>query len=342
MQVQHASNPEGTISPFQVSDLAHAIPFSLGGRKITAYSPNEANVSMVLCNYALIVDDVIRNIKRSALEKIDPSFMHLFRLKADSLIKSYAEELKEGYKTGNSGQILELEALTGVSHTKFPLCAALAEKIAFDFFNKDNPYNTFFDREKYPLNINSEGTQVGQPVFFYHTPSEEIENWEMTATLEMSNYAYHSLGLKQSEHEVSFSEEELETYKIKRGINIVDPTKMSCLAFALLQSNRFLPSVSGLKMQGDIIFHDSWGDRPLNNLFRFLKRWNYSSVETPQAGDLVVYLANEKPTHVGVYTQTGKVSSKLGRANPYSHEHKLFDIPPHYGTKVIFFRMEVA
>ena len=232
--------------------------------------------------------------------------------------------------------------MTGVSPTKFSTSTSLAQKIALDFFYKDNSYNSFFDRQKYPLNKDLLGNQVGQPVFFYNTSREEIGSWVMTATIEMSNYAYHCLKLEQSEKEVSFTDEDLETYKIEKGTTIVDPTKMSCLAFALLQANRFLPSAWALNMQRDIIFRDSGGDSTLNNLFRFLKRWNYSAVDNPETGDLVVYLSNNNPSHVGFYTQSGKVLSKLGRANPYSHQHKLFDIPPNYGNKVVFFRRNSA
>lgn len=207
----------------------------------------------------------------------------------------------------------------------------MAAQIALDYYNKNNSYNPFFDKDQYFWNVDNQGNITGQPVFPYSMKREEVSSWILKTTISMSNHAYSSLGIQQSEKPISFSDEDLKTFEIEEKDVIVDPKEMSCFAFAFLRAKEV--------QAAHIIFKGSGGDAPLVRIFKYLKRFGYSSVQEPQEGDLVVYMtSSNNPTHVGYLTESGKVLSKLGINNPYSHTHQLFDIPPNYGTKVLFFR----
>jgi len=69
-----------------------------------------------------------------------------------------------------------------------------------------------------------------------------------------------------------------------------------------------------------------------------LSEWGYIPTKTPNPGDLVLYLDDDAPTHLGVYKGNGVVESKWGNNNPMAYIHKMTDAPPSYGNKVVFYR----
>lgn len=63
----------------------------------------------------------------------------------------------------------------------------------------------------------------------------------------------------------------------------------------------------------------------------------FSCVDKPKDKDLVLFLQNSKPVHLGIY-QNGKILSKEGNQSPVAFIKSLQDMPPEYGDQVLYFR----
>jgi len=254
--------------------------------------------------HAHIQDDVLKNIEKCALDKINSGRgSYFFNIDPVNLIEGKVEEL---LNTPLDARIVEM---TGLSYQECKTCIQIAANLV---------------RRFYPSI-----TADGKLVFQLNHSSQDVEKWKMEMVIASSNFAYISLGAVQSHQKISFSEVDLKLFNVEKKAVKQDPQKMSCLAFALLQMKELQAK--------DLIFSGHNDDR-LDGIMPQLINWGYRAVETPDEGDLVIYLINDKPVHAGVYTESGKVHSKLGRQNPYSHQHKLFDILPNLGNQVVFFR----
>ncbi len=147
-------------------------------------------------------------------------------------------------------------------------------------------------------------------------------------SVKLLNELYSSLGMKRSQEPVSFTRKDFETFKIEPNEAKADPTRLPCLAYALL--------LTGEVRAKEMIFIHEGDDQSLRGIFPLLERWQYTNVTEPKPNDLVVYL-NQKDgvEHVGVYVGDGKVQSKIGFMNPHSHTHRIFDLNE---SKALFFR----
>lgn len=113
--------------------------------------------------------------------------------------------------------------------------------------------------------------------------------------------------------------------------NLIDPENFSCASYALFKTEELRAE--------EFIFNKDQRS-VIRKLPKYLKEWNYQSVNEPMEGDLVLYYLdhNDIPTHVGVYLSFGMIESKLGIINPYISKHKIYDVVSGYGKKVAFFR----
>jgi hypothetical protein len=271
---------------------------------LSTFTPLKKNTITILSFHADIQDDVLKNIERCAVDRINSrQGRHFFSIDPKNLIDGKVEELL------NAPLDARVVEVTGLSYDEWKACITIASNLV---------------RKFYPSIARD-----GKPIFQLNHSLQDVENWKMDMVIQSSNFAYKSLGAQQSQEKISFSAEDLEFFKIKENEVKQNPQKMSCLAFALLQMK---------EMQAKDLIFSGHNDERLDGIVPQLIKWGYRAVKTPDEGDLVVYLVNDKPVHAGVYSESGKVHSKLGRFNPYSHHHKLFDLPPNLGNQVIFFR----
>jgi hypothetical protein len=143
----------------------------------------------------------------------------------------------------------------------------------------------------------------------------------------MANFFYQKLGMVQSKHTIAYSSEEFTKFGVQPEKVQQEASTISCFRFALLKTGE-------LRAKDMIFFNTFDGDHLLQ-----LIEWGYESALSPMKNDLVVYLDHitGKATHFARYLENGIVESKLGNANPYSHQHHLFNVPP-YGKRVVFMR----
>ncbi len=69
-----------------------------------------------------------------------------------------------------------------------------------------------------------------------------------------------------------------------------------------------------------------------------LENWGYRQVAKPTQNDLVLYLKDGEPTHLGVYRGKALVQSKWGNKRPVAYLHRVNVVPESYGNEVMFFR----
>lgn len=131
--------------------------------------------------------------------------------------------------------------------------------------------------------------------------------------------------------QISFSEENPEYLRVL--------TKGQCYHYALYLAKEYkaLLSMSSL-------------ESPCRDAFLlypkyFLQSLGYSETQTPEAGDLVLYLGNPREEnkcrfkHLGMMAASQRVKSAWGT---FSHklEHHVFQVPYEYGSEVIFLRKD--
>lgn len=82
--------------------------------------------------------------------------------------------------------------------------------------------------------------------------------------------------------------------------------------------------------------------RDFNNeeLPGLLRSWGYKQISLSDAvpGDLVLYLNQNFPTHLGVYQGKSMVLSKWGNETPVAYLHHALMAPTVYGNKMAFYR----
>ena len=90
--------------------------------------------------------------------------------------------------------------------------------------------------------------------------------------------------------------------------------------------------------------HKKTGEMPLRWMEEYVTYFyipeNYSEVETPEIGDIVLYLEDKdrlaEQLHMGEYKGNNKVLSKWDFRIVYEHELEL--VPLGYGDRILFFR----
>ncbi|MBS0615507.1 MAG: hypothetical protein JSR58_03025 [Verrucomicrobia bacterium] len=164
---------------------------------------------------------------------------------------------------------------------------------------------------------------------------KEENRWTLTRETLIKYYEivddkiYESFGHKQQGHTLTFTTKDYEQFDVRPGVELIRAARdLICSEFALFQIQE--------KRAKDSIFYPG---RSLDiiGLMLAIQDWNYMNVLEPKENDLVVYLHEDKPTHVGVWTKSGKVQSKFGNVTTIC-EHPIFDVPTIYGTEVIFLR----
>jgi hypothetical protein len=128
--------------------------------------------------------------------------------------------------------------------------------------------------------------------------------------------------------ELDYSAEDLSYLGVASDQGLVSARELPCFAFALLKAK--------VANAGEIVknFHERHLDLFLPLVTGRLK---CVQVETPEKGDLVVYIKTDKVDHVGVCVGDGKVLSKPGILMEKGFTHGIYDI---YGGNclVAYFR----
>jgi len=166
-----------------------------------------------------------------------------------------------------------------------------------------------------------------KPIFSQSALLSDLKKYRSETLKDINQEAYKSLGMERSKHPISYTLEELHLFTPAEG-DIPDSKELTCYGYALLKSR--------VREAKDFIFTTSRSDEKLDQLLGHLSKWGFVVTDKPRAGDLVVYLNDEVTQHVGIYTSSGKILSKLGIQSPYSHMHALFDVPSYYGSTIIF------
>lgn len=94
------------------------------------------------------------------------------------------------------------------------------------------------------------------------------------------------------------------------------------------------------------IFHQeeaSWPQELILDTVSYLEKMGYTKVDKPQAGDLVAYHSTlvfpARVAHWGIWTSEGKVASKWGKTDVFTHD--LSSILIAYGNGAYFFRKNI-
>ena len=289
---------------------------SRDGRVYQVFSKRPLDTMALFLFFWSITSQTMNGLARSAKEKIKecsladltddkgPYFSYNFK-KISSTITSYADCLANEF--GQEGAISkgarEVQDLTGLSSKECIKCVELARSIALKHF----------------IDL------IYVPAFSI----EAVDKWVLDVSLKINEHIYQSVGSVRGELPVAFSNEQLALFDITRAEITQDPKSMPCFAYALLYVGELEAKDCIFKKEAMGVFYD---------LFNLLTRLNYYSVPNPDKGDLVVYIADNKAQHMGVFIGDQLVHSKPGHQAHYSYNHKIFDVFPNYGWHVIFFR----
>jgi hypothetical protein len=222
----------------------------------------------------------------------------------NELIEFYAEDEEKDVSIAKRTKVTELTAMTGLTKGEIPRTLKMAKSIALKFFKEPS-------------------------VFAYSATPQEIDDWVMSTTLEQVRFFNTFLSLKYSQQPVAFSPEQLKQFDVTKPAT-QDPALMSCYAYALLQ-------VGETRAKNQIFYKEK--NQALQQVVDLLHQWKYTAVSEPMKGDLVVYFVEGKVKHMGIFTESGKVESKLGdNGGEFACTHPIFDVPITYGNQIVFFR----
>lgn len=267
-----------------------------------AYSLKARPVMFIITGLGQLLDPLFTELFKSAdkVAKINPNQKIVVPYETiRSKIIRFHNSLEEAFKSGET----EVVARVNLTFEECLRCLNQSKEIAFKFFNQ-------FLYLEMPFK------------------NEEREEWKRSLSLDTLNLCYNEVGLVRSEKPISYAKEDLDFFGIRQSEKVKESTKINCADFAFLKTRE--------RRAKDIIFFLSNFDT--RRLPRLLFDWGYRVVDAPDEGDLVVYFCKGNAVHIGVFTGSGLVESKLGVLNPYSHQHRIFDVPPDYGTIVCFFR----
>jgi hypothetical protein len=170
-------------------------------------------------------------------------------------------------------------------------------------------------------------SEQGDTISFNPAQPQDLER-KMTPSI--FHYTYLKYGMRCSGEEIQFTEEDLQAFGVKKEDVTNRPTQLQCIAYAFLQTRELRAK--------SMIFH---GEELLAALPGLLKKWGYQPIVQPSEGDLVVYLKERKPIHMGYMLPSGEVRSKLGTMNPFAYNHPIGTLPDLFGDEVVFFRKAV-
>lgn len=244
---------------------------------------------------------------------------------ARSTIKSAPIAKKEMPFVVNPNTILE-EAIAKMGVGS--LCEGKLKNLASDVFSMLRTY--VMDRRgsgKYVYLLDNQNVVPNQFMFNYSMKNAEIDNWFKNMQLDASNYICQKINDKSLEV-FSFNNEDKQF--LGSDAEKINPAIMSCFAYTLLKARE--------ENAKSLITSLSQADLKVMDLIN----WGYRDVLNPDENDLVLYMnENQQINHIGRFTAQGFVESKWG-INGQVFEHPIFDVPAHYGTKVIFMRKSSA
>ena len=110
------------------------------------------------------------------------------------------------------------------------------------------------------------------------------------------------------------------TNEIKRVDVPLDHRGFSCYRYALTEAG---VEINGLLSE--------------EKLLEILFSKDFQVVESPDKGDLVLFLNQGKCVHLGIYEGNGYVLSKEGNHSPVAYVKRLEDFSPQYGNEVLYF-----
>lgn len=168
-------------------------------------------------------------------------------------------------------------------------------------------------------------------IFNYSMTNSNVNQWVKELSIDSMAFVYRTLKVNSLGY-CLFNPEAIVFLGGSKAIEKLDPKQTSCTNYALLRKQELHAKQAIL----------SGGDGKV--ALRDLKEMGYRSVLHPDSGDLVLYM-NESGIdiqHVGLYTENGLVESKWGINNSEVFLHQVFEVPPNYGTKVVFMRKSSA
>lgn len=167
---------------------------------------------------------------------------------------------------------------------------------------------------------------VTVPVDEWQYPEDnQLVPWLVSIRTEARLFCAHSLGMQIVPLADRLTPEEVMLFGFPYDMQLnITPAELSCFQYALLkvQENRIIE------------LNDSNNAGFLNKL----QEWGYENVKAPRKGDLVLYMQDEVPSHLGVYLGDGWVESKPGNKARYAFKHRLLHTWKEYGNQYAFFR----
>ncbi len=169
---------------------------------------------------------------------------------------------------------------------------------------------------------------------------------------EIANVCTRNIGFENTLLPEEFTDEALEILGISNRKDLAElseifkriqpyftPQKLPCYIFALLRAKEpgvadYLSYLSFKSRVGCVIVEND------DSLLELLPKWGYVTVLEPKVGDLVMYLNNGVPKHLGRYIGEGRAESKPGGANSCFAHHPLEAVFPQYGDQILIWRKE--
>ena len=110
---------------------------------------------------------------------------------------------------------------------------------------------------------------------------------------------------------------------LQQYLSVDNPQELCCFDYALCQiseTRTLLTEYTNSELPGLLI------------------EWGYQPIRDMEPGDLVLYLKDGFPTHLGLHIGDGLVQSKWGNSAPVAYLHQLETAPVSYGNQVLIFR----
>lgn len=271
------------------------------------YKSKAPKARFVLSQCFLLGDCILKKTEERAFERIQnppPNATLIFRMNSASLLEAETKDLKQIFNS--KPKVKKIQDLTRIEFDELQELTQRSIDVATEFFSNFNP------------------------IFSLSQTQEDVHNIILDTMTNFMNHSYRCIGLKQSDTPVAFTDKDFETFGIKKQEVAVNPAYLSCLQFTMLKAGELRAK--------EWIFQMNDVDKYLRGITDHLDKWGYKRVDEPQSGDLVIYFLGNEVQHIGRFLGP-LVESKLGITNPYSHQHKIFALPPNHGDRVVFYRL---
>lgn len=277
------------------------------------YKPVDQRQRFTLTQLSALAADVLPMIQEGAAahiksKKAEPNASPIFKVNPKKALDYFVDKMLKQYEQQNVIHVLTYR-LSGLKFNQQHACVQKAVALVREFF--ENPNETMFSLTE---------------------EKETLKEWNFHASVRVWNFGYLKMGFVQSDTPISWKEEDLAFFGLAHCD--IDPTKINCIQYALLRARE--PQAKHL------IFAPPLEDHVTQGMGDQLEKWGYRRVDALDVGDLILYYANGKPSHMGYFIGNGLVESKLGFMNPYSHQHPIFGVTTIYGQYAVFYRKSGA